>query len=125
MKELSKSFISLILLGIVFWLAVCILRALIKRLFLVSSSLILLISHWLASIDLSLHLMFHGHRVPLFVIQSLLCSFNVLAHLCASHPLNCKCSAYPRLPLMIIVFAVYQVWSCPQVWCCLIRHEGA
>jgi hypothetical protein len=53
-------------------------------------------------------LMFHRHRVPLFAIQSLLRYFNVLAHSCASHPLNCKCSAYPKLSLMITVFAVDQ-----------------
>jgi len=53
-------------------------------------------------------LMFHRYKVSLFAIQSLLCSFNVLAHLCASHPLHCKCSAYPRLSLMITGFTIYQ-----------------
>jgi len=36
--------------------------------------------------------MFYYHKVPLFVIQSLLCSFDILAHSCASLPLSCKCS---------------------------------
>jgi hypothetical protein len=69
--------------------------------------------------------MFHHHRVPLFVIQSFLYSFNVLAHSCASLPLRCKFSAYRVLSVMITVLVVYQAWVCPQVWCCLIHHEWA
>jgi len=69
-------------------------------------------------------LMIHRHRVPLFAFQSLLCSFDVLAYLRASLPLKCKCSAHPRLSTMITALAVYQAWQCPQVWCCLIHHEG-
>jgi hypothetical protein len=55
-----------------------------------------------------LSLMFHRHKVPLFANQTLLCFFHVLARSCASHPLHCKCSAYPRLSSMITGFTVYQ-----------------
>ena len=34
--------------------------------------------------------MLHRHGVALFAFQSLLCSFDALAHSCASHPLSCK-----------------------------------
>jgi len=68
-------------------------------------------------------LMIHRHRVPLFAFQSFICSFDALAHSCASHPLNCKCSAHPGLSTTITALAVYQAWSCPQVWCCLTHHE--
>ena len=70
-------------------------------------------------------LMIHCHRVPLFVIQSLLCFFDVLAHSCASLPLSCKCCAYPGLSATITALAVYQAWPCPQLRCCVIHHEGA
>jgi len=69
-------------------------------------------------------LMIHHHRVPLFAFQSLLCSFDVLAYLRASLPLKCKCSAHLGLSTMITALVVYQAWLCPQVWCCLIHHEG-
>jgi hypothetical protein len=68
-------------------------------------------------------LMIHRHRVPLFAFQSFICSFDALAHSCASHPLSCKCSAHPGLSTTITALAVYQAWPCPQVWCCLIHHE--
>ena len=69
-------------------------------------------------------LMLHRHRVPLFASQSFLCSSDALAHSCASHPLNCKCSAHPGLSSTITACIVHQAWPCPQVWCCLIHHEG-
>ena len=45
--------------------------------------------------------MLHHHGVALFAFQSLLCSFDALAHSCASHPLSCKCSAHLGLSAMI------------------------
>jgi len=68
--------------------------------------------------------MIHRHRVPLFANQSLLCYSHVLAHSYASLPLKCKCSAHLGLSTTITALAVYQAWPCPQVWCCLIHHEG-
>jgi hypothetical protein len=68
--------------------------------------------------------MFHHHRVPLFVIQSFLYSFNVLAHSCASLPLRCKCSAYRGLSVTITTLVASQAWPCFQVWCCSIHREG-
>jgi len=68
--------------------------------------------------------MIHRHRVPLFANQILLCSFHALAHSCASHPLSCKCSVYLRLSSTITALVVYQARLYPQVWCCLIHHEG-
>jgi hypothetical protein len=53
-------------------------------------------------------LIFHRHRVPLFAIQSLLCSSDSPAYPCASHPLSCKCRAYPRLSAMITPLIIYQ-----------------
>jgi hypothetical protein len=56
-------------------------------------------------------LMLHCHRVPLFAIQSLLFSFDVLAHSslpCANLLFRCNCSAHLRLSMMIIAFVVYQ-----------------
>jgi magnesium-transporting ATPase (P-type) len=67
--------------------------------------------------------MFHHHRVPLFAFQSFICSFDALAHSCASHPLSCKWSAHPGLSMTITALVVYQAWLCPLVWCCLIHHE--
>jgi hypothetical protein len=67
-------------------------------------------------------LMFHRHRMPLFAFQSLLYSFDALAHSCVSHPFSCKCRAHLGLSAMITALAVYQAWQCPQVWCCLICH---
>ena len=52
--------------------------------------------------------MLHRHRVPLFVSQSFLCSFNALAHSCASHPLSCKCSTHPGVSLTITACIVHQ-----------------
>jgi len=68
--------------------------------------------------------MIHHPRVPLFAFQSFICSFDALAHSCDSHPLSCKCSAYLRLSSTITALVVYQARLCPQVWCCLIHHEG-
>jgi len=68
--------------------------------------------------------MIHRHRVPLFANQILLCSSHVLAHSYASLPLKCKCSAHLGLSTTITALVVYQAWLCPQVWCCLIHHEG-
>jgi hypothetical protein len=48
----------------------------------------------------------------LFAIRNLPC-FSVPAHLCASHPFNCKCSAYRRLSLMTTTLIVYKAWLCP------------
>ena len=53
-------------------------------------------------------LMIHRHRVPLFANQNLLCSSHVLAHLCASLPLKCKCSAHLGLSKTITALVVYQ-----------------
>jgi len=53
-------------------------------------------------------LMLHRHGVALFAFQSLLCSFDALAHSCASHPLSCKCSAHLGLSAMITTLAVCQ-----------------
>ena len=69
-------------------------------------------------------LMLHRHRVPLFISQSFLCSSDALAHSCASHPISCKCSAHPGLSSTITACIVHQAWPCPQVWYCLIHHEG-
>jgi len=69
-------------------------------------------------------LMIHRHRVPLFAFQSFLCSFDALAHLRASLPFKCKYNAHLRLSTTITTLVVYQAGLCPQVWCCLIHHEG-
>jgi hypothetical protein len=59
--------------------------------------------------------MFHHHKVPLFAIQSIFYSFNVLAHSCASLPLRCKCSAYHGLSVTITTFVASQAWPCKNI----------
>ena len=60
-------------------------------------------------------LMLHRHRVALFAFQSLLCSFDVLDHSCASHPLSCKCSAHLGLSAIITALVVYHLTMPPSV----------
>ena len=67
--------------------------------------------------------MLHRHMVPLFAFHNFPCSFDVLTHSCASHPLSCKCSAHPGLSSTITARIAHQAWQCPQVWWCLIHHE--
>jgi hypothetical protein len=70
-------------------------------------------------------LMFHRQKVPLCAFQSLLCPSDLPAYPCASHPFSCKCRAYPGCPRWLLLSLFIKHDHAPQVWCCLIHHEGA
>jgi hypothetical protein len=66
----------------------------------------------------------------LLAIRSLPC-FSVLAHSCANHPFNCKCSVYRRLSTLLSALVAYQIWPCPpsvvlfdSSWMSLSNHSS-
>jgi hypothetical protein len=64
-----------------------------------------------------LSLTLHCHKVPLFVIQSLLYSSDSLAHLslpCVSSPFKCKYSAHPKLSAMITALVFLSSLTTPS-----------